>query len=376
MDAHAGTRLQHALPADMGALTSLRALLAWWVVLFHLAPLEPFRLQQSAGMLGKGPVLVDCFFLLSGFVLFHVHPRILHRPDRRRAVASFLLARVARLYPIHLVMLAAFVALLGGLRLAVGFHPNDASAFSGAALIEQVLLLHGFALPTGEAWNFPSWSISSECVAYALAPLLFRGILAASRPLLLLCGCSIAGLVICGIESGQLSHFAWVVPRVTGEFALGALLRLLAGHAFSALCRVRHLALASGWCALPLLAASNHAGLFFAAMAWLILFLSLTPGWHGRLGAIARYLGETSYAVYMCHAFVLLLWGGLASRLHPSTTPFLVVGICVAVQASASLLHHLVERPARSAIRVRASRWLDRPRGEEGQGSALDPLKA
>ena len=296
------------MPANMGGLTSLRALLAWWVVAFHAAPLAPFRLDQEGAWLDKGPVLVDGFFVLSGFVLFHMHARILCAPRRPYAVLEFLVARLARLYPVHLAMLAAFVLLIGTLRLAIGFHPADAQNFSLAALIDQLLLLNGIVGVDHQSWNFPSWSISSEWAAYMLAPLLFYGIVRARSWLLLLAGIGVGCLVIGGMETGRLPWLHAPLARVTLEFALGALLRRMAGAVTAPLCRIRVIALAFGWSGMLLLAGSHHPGLFFAALVWTMLFLSLNGGWTGRLGAVGRYLGESSYCVYMCHALILTIW--------------------------------------------------------------------
>ena len=362
--ARAALEAAASLPANMGALTSVRALLAWWVVVFHLAPLAPFHLDQSMPVLHKGPVLVDCFFVLSGFVLFHVHPRILSAAGKRQAVARFLLARLARLYPVHLAMLAAFVLLVGTLHLVSGFRPANPDAFTAASLVEQLLLLHGTLFPTFQAWNFPSWSVSSECAAYLLAPWLFRWIGAASRTIRLLCGAAIAILSVGGVETGWLTAPALLVLRVTLEFSLGALLRVLAGTAFPALLRFRVTGLLLGWASMLVLAPSIHPGLFLAAMVWLMLFLSLTPGWHGTLGAVCRYLGETSYAVYMCHALVLTVWAGLQSRLQlgllDSPLPAFLA-LCGSIQAAACLLHHLVEIPGRRAVRGWAGRRFATP---------------
>ncbi|GAA0755859.1 hypothetical protein GCM10010203_18920 [Actinomadura yumaensis] len=59
-------------PADLRALTSLRAFLALGVVLFH------YQLQWDPA-LGFSPIIersrlaVDAFFMLSGFILAHVY---------------------------------------------------------------------------------------------------------------------------------------------------------------------------------------------------------------------------------------------------------------------------------------------------------------
>src|ERR1700712_1003436 len=93
-------------PVQLPALTALRAPLAWLVVLFHFCALEPFR-TATGGIftppLSNGPFAVDCFFILSGFVLFHVHSDIGIRFDAGK-IRQFLLFRLARLYPVHLTV--------------------------------------------------------------------------------------------------------------------------------------------------------------------------------------------------------------------------------------------------------------------------------
>ncbi len=354
---------RHELPA----LTSIRGLLAWWVVMFHFAPTAPFHVGRGDPFIDKGIIAVDCFFVLSGFVLCHVHPVIIDR-GRPYGAADFLVSRLARIYPLHLAMLAAFALVVAAFRLT---HPHDVGAgapFSAdrlPGLLRQLALLHGwFRWGQETAWNVPSWSISSEWAAYLLAPLLFLA-LARLRPGLawtaagLLAGC-IAALA----ESHRLFTGGMALPRVLMEFCLGALLRTTLRQGHAGLDRIRNPGLAVGWLAALGLAFTTHAGLFLAAMIWLLLLLSLrTRRATGLLGSIERiglYLGETSFSVYMCHAFILMLWGGnVAHRFpmlvsHALPAALLLAGV---IQGCATLLHHLVELPAQAGIRRRFRAW-------------------
>ena len=89
-------------PAILLSLTSLRAIAALSVVIHHTggswAHLTPVRWIAEVGWLG-----VSCFFILSGFVLMWGY-------DPATPASRFLLRRLFRIYPMHLLGLA--VALL------------------------------------------------------------------------------------------------------------------------------------------------------------------------------------------------------------------------------------------------------------------------
>ncbi len=74
-------------------LTSLRGLAAFAVMGYHFAPL-----LHDIPIFNRGFLGVDLFFLLSGFILTHVYNNQLN-------IRSFLSARIARTYPLHLFTL-------------------------------------------------------------------------------------------------------------------------------------------------------------------------------------------------------------------------------------------------------------------------------
>ena len=152
-------------PADLKSLTGLRIVAAGWVLVYHFRNRLGLDLEQ-VGMIDKGYLGVDLFFILSGFILSHVYVRAW--AEGRFPYGSFLWARLARLYPVHLLTLGATIMLWGLGRWAGARF--EAAAFDPAAIPQHLLLVHAWwATPTVQ-WNFPSWSISAEWFAYLTFP--------------------------------------------------------------------------------------------------------------------------------------------------------------------------------------------------------------
>lgn len=360
---------KHTRPATLPALTGIRALLAWLVVGFHFSQITPFGDGGDSGHppLSNGPYAVDCFFILSGFILFHVHPELGRSPGRQE-IGRFLRARMARLYPVHLVMLLLFAASVWGLWLLKGVQPNEPIRFSGSAFLEHLLLLHGWGITSLLTWNYPSWSVSSEWAAYLAAPVLFT--LAARLPArTVLPVAMLVGLILAmWLDTGEVP-LRLSVPRVMLGFGLGILLCRLRDLHNSRLLRVQHPMLMLLWPAFLATLLLPHGGLIGLAFAALMLFHGLEPPARpvpapkqdrvpalviARLSRLAIYLGETSYAVYMCHAFIEDGWLTLSAKLHLFGQPNpIAVGLAImlSVQLFAMLLHHGVEEPGRRLLR-------------------------
>ena len=158
-------QIARPFPADLPELTSIRALAALMVILFHFYAL-PGADSAAGRLVAAGGLGVDLFFMLSGLILAHVYWR--DWQEGRFEYGPFLARRLARLYPVHLATLLGFVALYAGARAAgVGssFEGEDWSAFW-----IHLAGLHAWGLTDGAAWNHPSWSISAEGFAYLAFP--------------------------------------------------------------------------------------------------------------------------------------------------------------------------------------------------------------
>ncbi|MGL4420376.1 MAG: acyltransferase family protein, partial [Gemmataceae bacterium] len=101
-------------PPPIPALTSVRGLAALLVVLYHfgndLCTLFP-SLRILEPLWRHGHFAVPFFFMLSGYVLYRNYA-----PGfatlRRREYARFLVARLARIYPVHLATLLVVLGMV------------------------------------------------------------------------------------------------------------------------------------------------------------------------------------------------------------------------------------------------------------------------
>ena len=84
-----------------GALDALRFLAAGFIVVFHAGFEAPTPLRILHGFFDRGYLATDFFLMLSGFVLASAYgPMIL---AGRLSLGQFLVRRLTRLYPAHLI---------------------------------------------------------------------------------------------------------------------------------------------------------------------------------------------------------------------------------------------------------------------------------
>lgn len=152
-------------PKFMPALTGLRGIVALWVVAFHLGNFLPTR---GAPVIGMGWIGVDVFFILSGFVLAHVHISDFERVTGAGA-RRFLALRLSRIYPVHVATLIAACALAAAME-GIGVHLTG--RFSFEALIANLMLVQAWGFFAHDTFNVLAWSISAEWLAYLAFPLL------------------------------------------------------------------------------------------------------------------------------------------------------------------------------------------------------------
>ena len=166
LEAEVGTGAR-ANRQKLPGLTSIRAIAAWWVVLFHtkeqLATLLPGWALQ---LIGSGYIGVDLFFILSGFVIeLNYGERLAGGIE---AWTEFLKRRFARIYPLHFVVLCAMTVYA----LLVYAHSGHLTEnFDFATLPAHFLLVQSWGVDSALRWNDPAWSISAEMMAYLLFPL-------------------------------------------------------------------------------------------------------------------------------------------------------------------------------------------------------------
>jgi peptidoglycan/LPS O-acetylase OafA/YrhL len=162
-------------PVYLTTLTPLRGMAALLMVVFHFNLLVMPVIDPAITQLHRRwYLLVDFFFILSGFIMAYVYGN--RFADRVSGVAfrQYMAARFARVYPLHLLTLLWVLGLWGwlvGLN-GVTLDPNTQLVFDPAAIPLHALMLHGFNTVWTATWNTPAWSIGSEWLVYLLFPLL------------------------------------------------------------------------------------------------------------------------------------------------------------------------------------------------------------
>jgi peptidoglycan/LPS O-acetylase OafA/YrhL len=148
----------------LSALTGLRFLGAFHVVLYHYAPrIRGFRAHAPVWLqnfLATGSVAVDLFFVLSGFIL--VYNYVGSAGVLRVSKREFWSARFARVYPIYLIGFLLFTPFA-----LVKYAGAPASvAASGLAAFSLTQAWTSYAV----GWNPPGWSLSAEAFFYFFFP--------------------------------------------------------------------------------------------------------------------------------------------------------------------------------------------------------------
>lgn len=333
------------------ALEGLRGVLALAVCLGHYGV---NNVLEKFGVYLLKQLAVFVFFALSGFVLSRAY-YFGRRPFKRLAVA-----RVARLYPLHIA------TLLWTTILALVTHmPLDPLGLSMTAL-----LIHNLGLP-GESWslNFPSWSISVEMF---LSLAFFFVARRASRPLTI--ALTLVGLACAALWAAtdlEVYRQLWGVMNVglvcgVGGFSIGVVAYILYVERAEPFKRYARFTT-------PLLVATlgvmfapldwfHWLGAPFAAMTLVLLpLLALTDGTTVLSAKPLVYLGAISYSLYLIHIPVLLTATALlgANGVRGPVMKLMLLAIALPLSA---LTHRFFEKPAQAFIlrHIARSRASDR----------------
>jgi peptidoglycan/LPS O-acetylase OafA/YrhL len=344
---------------NLPELTAARALLAFWVLAYHLDLHLGFPLLRP--WVKRGYLGVDGFFILSGCVLAHRYPALTLRPTD---LLIFWWRRLVRLYPVHLTLLL----FLGGwflLAEAAGVAPHQAGRASGREFLLQLLMLNGWGASQGWSWNYPSWSVSTEWAGYLAFPLLLS--LVSRLRARTAVQCALASWAALGVvavlsPAGLNLTYAGALWRFFPEFLAGMAIAVMLpalGPREAVLAGVAGLAVVT----LGILAGPPDSAIDAVAVGGIFLcLLALAAARKPVLGRVPGLttLGGLSYCVYMSYAPVELAFARLWRHqgLDPSRHPWLWAAVmALAILALAWLLARFVERPA---IRHLAGRAVDR----------------
>ncbi|ORB49279.1 acyltransferase [Mycobacteroides saopaulense] len=364
---------------EIKALTGLRIIAAFWVVLFHFRPLleqaiPGFRSALNP-ILNCGAQGVDLFFILSGFVLtWNYLDRMGHRWSTRETL-HFLWLRLARVWPVYLVTMH-LAALWVIFTMHVGHVPERIDTFDATNYVRQLFMVQLWFRPYFDlsSWNGPAWSISAEWLAYllfgGLVLVIFRMAHATrARSLMVLAVVASLPPVMLLLLTGQFyTPWSWL-PRIVMQFTAGALAcaavsRLKLSH------RSRHIA---GYAALLIVAAIVGALYFLDAHPISgvvdssgvvdVLFVPLVMALAVGIGPLPTLLstrimvygGQISFGLYMVHELVHVSWTWATKQFELSLLDpgggWIVLGLLALAVVLSMALYHWVEEPGRRWMR-------------------------
>lgn len=355
------------------SLTGIRGVAAVWVFTTHFQAVLAAYLQQPAIndnlFLYNGFRGVDLFFVLSGFILMHVHGAEF-RTLARGPVHDFYVLRFFRVYPLNTFVLLALLPiglampeLVTWFRMDHGvpipYHQHD---FSAAGFVQSLLLSQAWTVVKLGEWNGPSWTLSAEVFGYALFPLLAWVFIRQRSAALCVAAalCSLVTLILLLVAFGHADD------NPTGSFGL---VRMIFSF-------VAGMALARGFRLWPG-GAAIAAPVTLAAILFLVLVVAFRPAnvlvvfgfgalifglayQRGPVNALmttrpVMFAGRISFSFYLIHFIPLKLSLWLLQTQFPEASLAVRLACLVALVAfcvvAAMVTHRFLEVPFQRAAR-------------------------
>lgn len=291
-------------------LDGLRGLAALAIAFFHLGmyqfPKAYEALSGGASYFDRFYLLVDWFFVLSGFVMALRYREIFKNEVKSLEFGRYIFKRFTRLYPVHLLVLLLLVGMHWILFPLWSVPPDPfAPIRNGFSVLTNLFMLHSSGIGDQgcyncTSWNYPSWSISVEWICYFFLP---PFIVFARRSTLMAWGIFVflIGVLYFVVEK-QVSHLdvaSWQgIVRCGAGMAFGVLIQMLYERG------VRLNAAARGAIVVSLglgvhFIESDTALVFFMGPVVLAFASSSSRGILAS-GPLV-WLGRRSYCIYMVH---------------------------------------------------------------------------
>ena len=228
---------------------------------------------------------VNVFFVVSGALILSSAERL----DMR----SFLVHRVARVYPALLAVLVVTASVLSPLAaatLGTAWSPSQATSYvlKNLALVPAWQTSIGGSLPESvgsTSWNSPLWTLFFEVCCYAGILLVSRIFIHRRREGLILAAAVLIAIHSC--TSSTTSEFVHTASRLGMAFIIGALVSVL---------RTRKEAVAAVLLVVIPALAGNKLPLILCCLAFVVLRLPGLLDWQPR-----SVPADISYGIYIWH---------------------------------------------------------------------------
>ncbi|ODR99854.1 hypothetical protein AUC68_01590 [Methyloceanibacter methanicus] len=276
------------------------------VVIFHFAAYMP--LGQAEDAVAPLQLLVDFFFILSGFVIMHVYRT---RMTSNSDYLVYLRKRLARIYPLHLLTLMVYIAL--AVCAAYGlFSFENPDRYPADAIVPNLLLVHAWGVTDDLTFNYPSWSISAEFFVYLLFPVLLLatrrlGEISCLTLVIAMAAFVAAFISFCGDSPWTRATAEFGCLRALPSFFAGMVIYLLVTQRLAHVSVPRWIGYSAALIPIGLMVVGAPDEIVLVAFAVVVLLtarmeLSARPKLFSR--PLLRNFSNASYGVYMLHPLV------------------------------------------------------------------------
>ncbi len=345
-------------------LTSLRFVFALFVFLSHLnwipANYISFNLLYD-NVLSQGNVGVSFFFILSGFILSLNYKNKIEK--NKVSVKEFYVARVGRIYPLHLVTLIFAVPLV------ISEFIKSPIAETGS-LLSNIFLLQSF-IPFKQVFfgfNPVSWSISNEMFYYLMFPVIILALYRSKKAIYL----SFLFLILVPVG-------IYFCPQdlMVAIFGISPFIRISDFIIGILLFKIYEIKIIQRWFENKFTAGSlevvvilifilffffhqeiyggyRGSSYYWLPMSLIILVFSYQAGFISRILSWQFFilLGEISFSFYMFHVLIMRYVRALNFRLEFTSSMYVLIGIILVVTLVISYFSYLyIEIPANRYIR-------------------------
>jgi peptidoglycan/LPS O-acetylase OafA/YrhL len=297
-------------------LDSWRGIAALIVALFHL---NVFSAIYSLDFIRNGFLFVDFFFVLSGFVITYSYA---DRLGTAGGVATFAIRRLGRLWPLHAVVLLAFV-IVEAARAVSAAHggsfdkPPFTDAASPGSILTNLAFGQSFGIEKQLTWNPLSWSICAEFWTYLVfAAALFiastwlRRIRVGSEFLIVAVLIGAAAILMLFSQHGIDVTFDLGLARCIYGFLVGHLTYRLWQAVSHYRFRAELLEVATLAAAVLYVSIVGHTGYSFLAPLVFAVVVFVFAFEAGLVSSLLlnrgnAWLGRISYSIYMWQAFII-----------------------------------------------------------------------
>ena len=326
-----------------------RGVAACLVVLYHSGRM--LMLPQYVGhatlvksLFTFGNAGVDFFFVLSGFIIFHVHRRDIGYPAR---VGHYLWRRVTRIYPMYWAVTALIILMT--------LLKRDWADLAPGHVATSLLILPY----TQEPLLGVGWTLTHEVLFYAVFAMLILSRRAGVALVLAWLALTAADLV--APQGPMLMRFAadpYHLEFAFGSLAALAFLRIPSRYAgIIALAGILLFAATGALIDLGRLTGNEAICrvLFGGASASVLYGVSVCEKeeWI-RIPRWAAYLGAASYSIYLVHTIFIGFAARFLFKLPPAhDAPNLATLLVSAIAVGAGCLaYQFVEKPLQNAVRA------------------------